>query len=303
VDLSVVTVSYNVRALLADCLASLYQSLAGAPLAYEVLVVDNASRDDSVALVRREFPAVQLIANEDNRGFAAASNQGLARSRGRYVLCLNPDTRVVGHAVGTLLAFMEQRPRAGMAGGRLVYADGSFQHSAFRFPSLAQIFLDFFPLHHRLLDSPLNGRYPRALYERGAPFPVDHPLGAAMMVRREAIAQVGAMDERFFMYCEEIDWAMRIRRAGWEIYCVPEVEIVHHAGGSTGQFRDEMFVALWRSRYLLFEKHYSRAFRRAARLIVHLGLWRETRRLRGTNLSAAERQARRCAYDAVRRMR
>ncbi len=301
-DLSIVTVSYNVSRLLSECLASVYASLAGSSLSFEVWVVDNASRDDSVGIVRQNFPAAQLVVNERNLGFAAASNQGIQRSQGRYVLFLNPDTRVLDDALQTLVTFMDSIARAGAAGACLLHADGSFQHSAFRFPSLAQVFLDFFPLHHRLSDSRLNGRYPRRLYESGVPFPIDHPLGAAIIVRREAIQEVGPLDERFFMYCEEVDWAMRIRRAGWEIYCVPHAKIVHHVAQSTRQFRDQMFVALWRSRYLLFEKHYSPAFRRMARLIVRLGLWREMRRLPKMTLDADERKARQRAYGTVWRM-
>jgi hypothetical protein len=173
---------------------------------------------------------------------------------------------------------MDGTGTAGAAGARLVHGDGSFQHSAFAFPGLAQILFDFFPLHHRLLDSRLNGRYPRELYEAGRPFAVDHPLGAALMVRGETLAQVGSFDERYFMYCEEIDLCRRIRNAGREIFCVPAAEIVHLVGQSTRQFRDTMFVALWRSRFLMFETHKSAAFRWAARWLVRLGLQAETRR-------------------------
>lgn len=301
-DLSIITVSYNVSALLAECLASIYAGFSDTPLRYEIWVIDNASRDESPKIVRQRFPQVHLIVNDENRGFAAACNQGIVNSQGRYVLLLNPDTRVLDNALGLLVDFMEENHRAGMVGAQLLHADGSFQHSAFRFPGLAQLFLDFFPLNHRLLNSRLNGRYPRWLYERGRPFPIDHPLGAAMMVRREVIEQVGMLDERFFMYCEEIDWAMRIRQAGWEIYCVPQAKIVHYVAQSTQQFRDQMFVALWRSRYLLFEKHYSPAFRRIARAIVHLGLWKEKRRWRRMALSAGEWQARQQAYETVWQM-
>lgn len=302
-DLSVVTVSYNVRELLAECLKSVQDSLADSALAYEIWVIDNASSDGSAEMVRRDFPTVRLIANRENRGFAAASNQGIAQAQGRFLLLLNPDTRVLGDAPSELVAFMEHTPDAGMAGGQLLYADGSFQHSAFRFPGLMQILLDFFPVHYRLLNSRINGRYPRQLYERGLPFPIDHPLGAAMIVRRETIERVGPMDERFFMYCEEIDWAMRMRRAGWKVYCVPRARIVHHVGQSTRQFREAMFVALWRSRFLLFEKHYSWLFRLLARWLVHLGLAAEERRLRRLNLSADELQARLRALQAVRQLR
>ncbi len=288
--LSIVIVSYNTRQLLKECLASVYASLKKSGPAAQVLVVDNASSDDSAAMVQQAFPQVQLLANQVNVGFAAANNQAL-RQMGfaapqlptsnlqpptpDYVLLLNPDTLLRGEALPTLTHFLAENPAVGAVGARLVHPDGSFQHSAFAFPTLAQIFLDFFPLNHRLLHSRVNGRYPRHLYESGEPFPIDHPLGAALMVRRETIEEVGLLDERFFMYCEEIDWCMRIKAAGWKVYCVPGAEIVHYVGQSTGQFRAEMFVALWRSRYRLFEKHYRPLFRWLARRLVHLGLrWR-----------------------------
>jgi GT2 family glycosyltransferase len=169
---------------------------------------------------------------------------------------------------------------AGLVGPSLVYPDGRFQHSAFRFPSLAQIWFDFFPWPARLLDSRLNGRYPRSLYQGSQPFPIDHPLGAAMLTRAEVIRDIGLLDEGFFMYAEEIDWCVRVKQAGWDIYCVPTAHIVHHAGASTRQFRDEMFVALWRSRFRLLRKHYGPAFNVVARLLVRLGLWAEMRRAR-----------------------
>ncbi|MFZ5917102.1 MAG: glycosyltransferase family 2 protein [Chloroflexota bacterium] len=286
-DLAVVIVSWNVRDLLAACLASVFRSLAGSGLDAEVWVVDNASHDGSAEMVRRQFPQVRFIASEHNLGFAGGNNRVL-RAMGfldaetpalpRYVLLLNPDTEVRGDALAAMVAFMDRTPAAGVSGARLVYGDGSFQHSAFAFPGLRQIALDFFPLHWRLIESRLNGRYPRRLYQGSVPFEIDHPLGAAMLLRREVILQTGPFDEGYHMYVEEIDWCMRIRRAGWSIYGVPSAEVVHHAGQSTRQVRDEMFVVLWRSRFRLFGKHYSRAFRWAARWLVRLGLWAEARR-------------------------
>jgi len=302
VDLSIVVVSYNVRQLLALCLESLYQTLQETSLAFEVLVVDNASGDGSAEWVRERFPEARLYANERNTGYAAASNQGMAACQGRYVLVMNPDTRALGSAIAILLAFMDENPGVGMAGPALLYGDGSFQHSAFRFPSLPQILFDFYPLHYRLINSRLNGRYPRRLYEGGEPFAIDHPLGAVMLVRREVIEQVGMMDEQFFMYCEEVDWAKRIRQAGWEICTVPQALFIHHAGQSTVQFRDRMFVALWRSRYLLFQKHYSAAFIWAAKRLVRLGLASESKRARAQGLDADQLAARLRAYESVRRM-
>jgi N-acetylglucosaminyl-diphospho-decaprenol L-rhamnosyltransferase len=242
---------------------------------------------------------VRLIENAENRGFAAANNQAFAETRGRYVLMLNPDTVVRVGALEALVRFMDEHPRAGACGGKLLYADGSFQHSAFRFPTLAQILLDFFPLNWRLTDSRLNGRYPRDWYTRGEPFQIDHPLGADLMVRRETAQQVGWLDEQFFIYCEEIDWCMRIKRADWQIWCVPPAGIVHHEAQSTRQFRDLMFVELWRARFRLFGKHYSRAFRWAARWIVRAGLWNEARQARAGRVTQDELEKRLDAYSQI----
>lgn len=274
-DLSVIIVSHNTRELLALCLDSLLTNLASSALGNEVIVVDNASRDRTVEMVLKRFPHVQLLANEENLGFAAANNQGLKESKGNYLLLLNPDTLVQGEALQLMFQFLVSHPRVSLVGPKLLYPDGRLQHSAFSFPTLPMIFLDFFPLNHRLINSPLNGRYPKALYEVGEPFPIDHPLGAAMMVRRKAVDQVGPLDEGFFIYCEEIDWCMRMKKMGWEIFCLPQAEIVHYVGKSTGQFREAMYVELHRSRYRLYEKHYGPAFRLMSRLIVGLGVRRE----------------------------
>ncbi len=303
-DLSVVVVSWNVQGLLIECLKSVYGSLQGSGIAHEVFVVDNASADDSAEAVAARFPQAELIANSVNRGFAAANNQALKRANGRLVVLLNPDTVVVDDALGVLMEFMQKTPTAGMCGPKLVYEDGSFQHSAFRFPSLCQALLDFVPLHPRLLGSRLNGRYPRSLYAAGQPFCIDHPLGACMTVRREAVAQAGGLDEQFFMYCEEVDWAMRIKRAGWQVYCVPAAEVVHYSARSTRQFRDEMFVALWRSRFRLFGKHYGRAFNWAVRYLVRFGLWRSAASVKRQGeaglICPEEMQGRLAAYERVR---
>jgi hypothetical protein len=167
---------------------------------------------------------------------------------------------------------MDAHPEVGVCGPRLVYGDGRFQHAAYRFPSLTQCLLDFWPLNWRLTESYLNGRYPRRLYQLGQPFAIDHPLGAAMLFRREVIEQTGGFDLEYKMYVEEIDWCMRVTRAGWAIFCVPSAEIVHYEGQSTRQVHPQMVVALWRSRFLLFERYYSRAFCWAARKVVWAGM-------------------------------
>lgn len=293
-DLAVIIVSWNVRQLLERCLTSVYESLArsaeapdGRRLECRVWVVDNNSSDGSLEMVRTSFPQARLIANRENKGFAGGSNQALQQVQEqswRYVMLLNPDTVVCGRALETLVRFLEQKPSAGMAGARLVYGDGGFQHSGFGFPGLAQILVDLFPVPARLHDTRLNGRYPRAWYDPDAPpFPIDHPLGATMLVRREVVDSVGPLDTRYFVYCEEIDWAMRIRAAGWEIYCVPAAKVVHYGGQSTSQVQAQSFVDKWRSRHRLYHRHYRPAKVRAAGWLVRLGM-----RLKGRQAATEE---------------
>lgn len=298
-DLAIVIVSWNVRQLLAGCLTSIHQSLTesvyeGVRLQTVIWVVDNNSSDNSVEMTRERYPNVKLICNQENLGFARGNNQGIVKAlkdEPRYILLLNPDTVVRGKALSTLTNFMDDTPDAGLAGARLVFGDGGFQHSAFAFPGLAQILLDLFSLPGRLTETRLNGRYPRAWYAAGAdPFPVDHPLGASMIVRPETIRQTGLLDPDFFMYCEEIDWAMRIRAAGWQVYCVPAAEIVHYGGQSTQQIRAESLLNLWKSRHHLYCKHYPRSKVRAAGLLVQWGMRIKMRTAESEKLREAYRE-------------
>ncbi|HEU5316711.1 MAG TPA: glycosyltransferase family 2 protein, partial [Chloroflexota bacterium] len=286
--IAVVIVSFNTAALLARCLDAV---LAQVSPDDEVVVVDNASSDASATIVRDRYPTVRLIQNQQNRGFGAGCNTGIRATHAPLVLLLNPDCRLAPGSVGGLLRFMQSHPRAAVAGGRLRYGDGSFQHSAFRFPTLWQVLLDLFPLDWRLADSALNGRYPRGW--DGRAFQIDHPLGALMCVRRSAIDTVGLFDEDFFMYAEEVDWCLRFKRAGWEIWHCPEALAVHLGGQATRQHADAMFVQLHRSRFRLFAKHYPAWFSVMARGIVRAGMLRRAAqswlRLRGR--PAAERRA------------
>ncbi len=296
-DLAVVIVSWNVRDLLAACLRFLFADLARSSLEAQVWVVDNASTDGTPQMVAEAFPAIHLIASQENLGFARANNLALrAISRpsplvprpSPYVWLLNPDTEVQPGATAALVDFMERTPQAAVAGAKLLYSDGSFQHSAFRFPGLAQLLFEFLPLPHRLYDAPLNGRYPRRLYEGKAPFPVDHPLGATMMVRREVIEQVGLLDEGFWMYCEEIDWCWRMRKAGGRAYCVPAAQVVHHAGKSSGQVHVASFVALWRSRARLYARHHGPVTRWLARALVRTGMQRRMQKVSPEMVTACQ---------------
>jgi len=288
-SLAVVVVSYNVRDLLRACLAGTYASLAHSPeLDATVWVVDNASVDGSAEMVAVEFPHARLIRSPDNTGFSGGNNLALrllgfkdGEETPDLVLLLNPDAVPLDDAIGQMAGFLREHPVVGGVGAQLRYPDGSFQHGAFRFPGLWQLWFDLFPPRlHRLLDSRLNGRYPRAMYESGRPFPIDFALGAALMVRREAIQAAELLDEGYFMYAEEVDWCWRIQRAGWPFHCVPAARVVHHSGGSARQFRAQSFLNLWRSRHRLYGRFYGPIRRWVAGRIVQLGMRAEAHRAR-----------------------
>lgn len=307
-DLGIIVVSYNTRDLTCDCLTAAYVAIETAQLDARVWVVDNASSDGSAEEVRRRFSQATLIASDRNLGFAGGNNLALRAMAElnpppRHILLLNSDTVPYPDAFGHMVAFLDTVPRAGVVGAQLLYGDGSFQHGAFYFPTLWMALFDFWPPRNRVADSWLNGRYPPSRYAAGRPFPIDHPLGAALMMRWETFRQVGPLDEGYFMYCEEIDWCLRAKRAGWDAYCVPAARVVHLAGQSTRQFREAMFLALWRSRYRLFERHYSPAYRWAVRRIVRAGMAAEARRTRRAlhrgALTAEEAERRLAAYRAV----
>jgi GT2 family glycosyltransferase len=284
-DLGIVVVNWNVRDLLAGCLDSVYLDLAqsSGQLSAAVCVVDNGSTDGSAEMLRRYFPRTLLIEAE-NRGMGAGNNLGLRALQAQVApfafLVLNPDTVVRPGALRLLLEFLRRSPRAGVAAPKLVNPDGSLQHAGFRFPGLMQAALDLFPPPGRLgalLNSPLNGRYPAGAYARGQPFLVDHTLGAAFAVRAATLAECGAFDETFHMYCEEIDWQWRMAQAGWERWIVPAAEVVHYGGQSTRQAAADSLLRLWTSRRRLYQRYQSPAVNALLSPLVELGMRRQIR--------------------------
>lgn len=282
-DLGIVIVNWNVRALLAACLDSVYAEIAHSRLRAAVCVVDNGSRDGSVEMLREQFPRTRLL-EADNPGMGGGNNLGLRALMEAYepfaLLVLNPDTIVQSGALRALVDFLRAHPRAGVAAPKLLNADGTLQHAGFRFPGLRQAWLDLFPPRgrfYRLINSPFNGRYPEARYAGGAPFPVDHTLGAAFAVRRTAIEQCGVFDETFHMYCEEIDWQWRLARAGWERWLVPGAVVTHYGGQSTSQIAAQSFQHLWISRRRLYQRYQSPALTALVSVLVQTAMRRRIR--------------------------
>ncbi len=270
VDLSVVIVSWNVRNLLERCLGSI-QRATGQPacesssaaahspdapsVAIELIVVDNASRDGTVEMVRDHFPHVHLIPNDDNQGFSVANNQGMQVAEGRYVLLLNPDTEVVGDALEALVEYADAHRDVAMTVPQLLNADGTVQCSRRRFPTLLTALFESTWLEPcappRLLDRYYVRDQPDGLIQD-----VEWVTGAAMLVRREAIADVGPLDEDFFMYSEELDWCKRLQEEGWRVVYLPTAQVIHHAGKSSEQVVAARHLHFQTSKVRYFRKHH-----------------------------------------------
>ena len=270
-QLSIIIVSWNVRELLRACLASL-------PCEAEIIVVDNASADGSAAMVSAGFPGVRLLANVENRGFTGGNNDGLALAGRRFVLFLNPDTVVQGDALDRMTAYLEAHPDVGVVGPQLRYGDGSLQSSRRRFPTLATGLTESTPLAWHW--PPERNRWAAQYHLDDVPADraqqVDWLVGAALLTRREVLAQVGGFDEGYFMYSEELDWQRRVRQAGWQVVYLPEAVITHYEGKSSEQATAARHIRFNRSKVRYFRKHHGRLaaeFLRWSLLAMFAGEW------------------------------
>lgn len=257
VTLSVIIVNWNAGPALAECLGSL---LASDPWGreMEVLLVDNASTDGSQRDAARAYPALTLVQNGENRGFARATNQGLRVARGETALLLNPDVVLTRTAIPHLAAFLAAHPEAAVVGPKLLNHDGTVQGSARRDPSLWTGLFGRSAVLTRLFPrNPLSQReLPSLLHSGEEPLEVDWVSGACFMVRRAAYERVGLMDERFFLYWEDADWCLRFRRAGWKVYYVPAASAVHRVGVSRARRPVRSAIDFHRSAYYFYRKHY-----------------------------------------------
>jgi N-acetylglucosaminyl-diphospho-decaprenol L-rhamnosyltransferase len=262
-DLAIVVVSYNVCSLLRRCLSTVYASEGG--FTCQVVVVDNASGDGSVEMVRGEFPLARLIANEENAGYPAGNNIGLrafgdwggASPPARYALLLNPDTELPPTALAEMVAFMDAHSDAGAAGPKLVLPNGDLDLACRRsFPTPEVIFYRVVQLGKLFPRSRRFGRYNLTYLDPDTLHEVDSVVGAFMLVRAAAIAGVGLLDERFFMYGEDLDWAKRIKEAGWKIYYNPAVSVLHVKRASSSQDQPRARLEFERSNLIFYRKHY-----------------------------------------------
>jgi len=253
-DVSIIIVNWNTKGLLRDCLESVYAHAGDVD--YEVIVIDNASADGSADMVRNNFKQAVLIENQDNRGFARANDQGMVVARGRYVLLLNSDTVVLENAIVNTVRFADANPQVAVVGCQVLNPDGTIQQTCFMFPSILNMVLSSSYLSKFFPQSRFFGRERMTWWDRSDTRQVDVVTGCFMLVRRKAIEQVGVMDERFFMYCEETDWCYRFRKNGWKVMFAPVGQIIHLGGQSTAKDPVAMLVQLRLSILKFIRKHH-----------------------------------------------
>jgi hypothetical protein len=279
--LSIIIVNYNTCELLLDCLRSIVA--AGPRIPYDVIVVDNGSKDGSVAAVAAEFPGVMLIANPTNRGFSAANNQALRQSTGDYVLLLNSDAKLTEGTVEDLIQFLEKNPEAAAAGPMLLNEDGTFQRSFFPFPSAGKTFLHILAIDRwvlrilklRALKSLASRMGALRLYTRDpderAPQKVAYLLFACILLRRDVLERIGLFDEELFFYHDDCEFGYRLAKAGLGVWWVPSSRVVHVGGGSSRSVPRESFRHFYESLLHVFKKHQFRMANLALRMAIFVG--------------------------------
>jgi GT2 family glycosyltransferase len=259
-DLSLVILNYNTRDLLRGCLRSIEQAETGGR-SIEVLVVDNASSDDSADMVAAEFPWVALIRSPRNGGFAYGNNLALARCQGDAILVLNPDALLPRDGITRLLEQLDAHPEAGIIGPKLLRPDGSMHLACRRsFPTPPTAFYRVSGLSRLFPRSPVFGRYNLTFVDENQAMEVDSVCGACMLLRREVVDRIGLLDERFFMYGEDLDWCMRAHEAGWTVRYEPSIIVQHQHGAASRQRPLRTTVHFFRAMDLFYRKHYVRRY-------------------------------------------
>ncbi|MCA0452806.1 MAG: glycosyltransferase family 2 protein [Chloroflexi bacterium] len=272
VDLSIIIVSWNVASLLRACLRSIYSSPIGS-YTLEVIVIDSASSDDSVALVRSEFPQVKLVPQVENIGFSRSNNVGLELASGRYLFLLNPDTELVGDVLVQLLTYMDAHLTVGIIGPHTLNTDGTTQSTRRRFPSLAVGFIESTWLQPLAPKNLLQHYYAADLADEDISA-IDWVQGSALLARRDVYTQIGGLDAGYVMYSEEMDWCKRAKLAGWEVIYYGKAEIIHHGGKSSEQVTARKHIHFQTSKLRYFRKFHGWLPAQVLRLFLLLNyLW------------------------------
>lgn len=268
-DISVIVVSYNTKKLLEDCISSIYKFTKS--INFEVIVVDNASKDNSIEIMKKKFPKTKIILNKYNRGFGPANNQGIKIAKGKYILLLNSDTYLVENSLKKLVDKAKSVSNLGALAPQLLNENRTIQQSAGFFPNLPQIFYWM-----SFLDDLPGGTYLKPYHINHDSFykseqKVDWGTAAAMLVPRAITNKVGSFDEKIFMYGEEVEWCYRIKKAGFEVYFSPSTKIVHIGRGSSKKIPDAAFIGEYKGIIYFYQKHESKLALQIARLLLKMG--------------------------------
>lgn len=259
IDLEISIVNDNNCKLLEECLSSIFENTQG--IEFRVSVIDNASEDESVKMVKKKFPQVNLIENRIKKGFSENHNQVLKNSEARYVLLLNDDTKILQNAFLEMVKFMDAHPEAGIVGCKILNSSGVLQYSARRFPSKDPKILLAGVLHNTFLgklfpNNPFTRQYLLTDWDHQDIREVDWVSGCCMMIRREVFEKIGYLDEEFKMYVEDVDICYRAYRSGYKVYYFPHSQIIHYGGASTSRNPTKMIIEHHKSMYKFYRKHY-----------------------------------------------
>jgi len=269
--LSIIIVNYNAGRLLKECIDSIFEE---STMSLDIWVVDNNSHDDSAAMVESDFPEVNLIRNSENVGFAKANNMALSRIKADYALLLNPDTVIRDNAIEKVARFMDKDPEVGIAGCRVLNEDGTLQLACRRsIPTPGVAFFRLSGLSRLFPKSKMMAKYNLTYQDADAVHEVDAVSGAFLMIRRKAIDDVGALDERFFMYGEELDWCLRTKKAGWKVMYYPDAEIIHYKGQCSKSNGRKAAFEFYRSMYLFHKKHFADNYNPIVNGIIYAGIF------------------------------
>lgn len=255
-SISIVIVTWNCKKFVAECLDSLANHRKDPQV--EIIVVDNASKDGTPQLVCESYPEVVLIQSNENLGFARANNVGIRVSSGRYLCLINPDVKVLDGCIERMVSYMEQNPRAGLLGPRMLDADGNSERSYMGAPTLWRLFCRALALDQVFPKSRLFSGYLMPYFDRKSIAEVDILNGWFWMTSREALDEVGLLDETLFMYADDLDWSKRFRNLGWKVIYFPEAESIHYGGQTTAVAPIRFSVEMQQSDFQYWRKNYGR---------------------------------------------
>lgn len=270
IDISIIIVTWNSENWIKRCLDSILAT--SGDLKMEIIVVDNFSKDKTQEILKPYGSQIKLIQNSSNLGYAKGCNQGLKIAQGNYILLLNPDTEITENSLKKMRDFMEKNPEAGALGPQLLDFEGQIQPSCRRFPNYKLLLWELSGLSRLFPKSKIFGAWKMGDFDFKSTREVEQPMGSALLIRKKVIDQIGLMDERFFLFYNDVDFCYRIKQAGWKIYFYPEAKIFHSKGASTGQVKIKKIIQSHRGHFFYLKKYHSSGLKAILLLPFGLGL-------------------------------